>query len=248
MNTIASLLEQIRVLNGQLPALSDTERELAQSFVSTISPLATTAAGFDFKSLKQAWKEPKWRNQVGPQLHVFIGAPGCGKSTCLAKWLAQEVLLGGKIAQVWRLDGAVANTAEALSIQAEVLGVPVARAWSGESGWESGFVDLPGTDWRDTAGIEGLVAQIAALKSASVHLVLNLAYDTAVLMQQIQAFSQLPIADIIFTHLDEEPRKAKVLEFVFKTQYPVSFFTGGQNIPGSFQPATPEGLWKDITG
>jgi len=250
MKTIATLLEQIRVRNGQLPALSENERELAQCFVEKISPPAKNFYGVDFHALKQAWKEPKWRHgdKLSPLLHVFIGAPGCGKSACLAKWLAQEVLLGGRVAQVWRLDGATANTAEALSIQAEVLGVPVSRAWSGETGWEIGFVDLPGTDWRNAAELDQLAAQIAGLQSAQVHLVLNLAYEMSVLLQQIQAFSRIAIGDLIFAHLDEGPRKTKILEFVFQTPYPISFLSAGQNIPGSFQVPAPEKLWAELAG
>jgi flagellar biosynthesis GTPase FlhF len=48
--------------------------------------------------------------------------------------------------------------------------------------------------------------------------------------------------------LDEAPAKAKVLDLVFKTEYPISFFSAGQNIPGSFQSATAEGLWAELAG
>jgi flagellar biosynthesis protein FlhF len=242
------MLEQIRVRNGQLPALSPSEREIARSFAEKMSPAEKHNAS-GLLALKQAWKEPKWRtDQKLATLHLFVGAPGCGKSTCLAKWLAQEVLLAGRTAQVWRLDGATANTAEALSIQAEVLGVPVSRAWSGETGWEIGFVDLPGIDWPDTAEFDKLAAQIGGLTTPQVHLVLNLAYENSVLMNQVRAFSRLEIADLIFTHLDEVPNKTKLLDFLFQTQYPISFFSSGQNIPGCFQPVTPEGLWAELGG
>jgi flagellar biosynthesis GTPase FlhF len=246
MKTIADMLEQIRVLNGKLPELSNSERELARSFAEKISP-AQEGGTLDFQTLRNAWKEPKWRLEPrAAMLHVFVGAPGCGKSTCLAKWLAHEVLLGGRMAQVWRLDGTTANTAEALSIHAEVLGVPVSRGWSGETGWEIGFVDLPGIDWRDSAELEQLAGQIGTLAMPQVHLVLNLAYERSVLLEQIRAFSRLEIADIIFTHMDEEENKAKVLDYVFNAPYPISFFSAGQNIPGCFQAPTLEGLWADL--
>jgi hypothetical protein len=59
--------------------------------------------------------------------HVFVGAPGSGKTTALCKWLAQVALVEGRQAAVWRLDGLVANTAESLSVFSEILGVPVER-------------------------------------------------------------------------------------------------------------------------
>jgi flagellar biosynthesis protein FlhF len=246
MRTIAEMLEQIRVRNGELPALSESEREIAKTFAEKLTP-APKGGVLDFAALKNAWKEPQWRAQPRrTALHLFVGAPGCGKTTCLAKWLAQEVLLGGRTAQVWRLDGTIANTAEALSIQSEVLGVPVSRAWTGETGWEVGFVDVPGVDWRDASEMEQLAAQVGGMGAPVAHLVLNLAYETSVLMNQARAFSSLPIADIIFTHVDEAENLAKVAEFVLGTPYPISFLSAGQNIPGFFQSATPEGVWNGL--
>ena len=66
-------------------------------------------------ALNQFWKPVPFQDCSDPGLHVFVGAPGVGKTTVLCKWLTQAVLMAGKSAQVWRLDGAAANTAEALA-------------------------------------------------------------------------------------------------------------------------------------
>ena len=180
----------------------------------------------DLKSLREAMAQ-SW-TPCGPAmggLHAFVGPAGAGKTTVLCKWLTLEVLLRGRSARVWRLDGETANTAEALSVYGDVLGVPVERSWSGESFEEEiGFVDGPAT-----------------MPGALVHLVLNGAYESSALVAQARAFAaSAPVADIIVTHLDEEPRLGKLWNLALGTGFPIRFLSAGQNIPGEFAEADPE--------
>ena len=183
------------------------------------------------------------RSKLRPpkKFHVLVGAPGVGKSTLLSKWLAHTILIDGKSARVWRLDGRQANTAEALSVYGEILGVPVERRWSAADAGcleDTEFVDLPGVDWTDAAALEQVRQQIESLPSPEVHLVLNAAYETSLLMAQARAFSVLPIEEISFTHLDEEPRGGKLWNVILGTNYTVRFLSGGQNVPGNFAEAS----------
>ena len=192
-----------------------------------------------------------WQQRVPPgaasRLHVLVGAPGVGKTTALCKWLTQSVLVDGRSASVWRLDGRTANMAESLSVFGEILSVPVHRAWPvGDPlpDTEIVFVDLPGVDWSDSTAIDHLATQLGLLPPSQIHLVLNAAYEVPLLFAQVRAFSSLPIADLTFTHLDEENRWGKLWNLVLGTNYSVRFFSGGQNIPGHFQTATPAALFE----
>ena len=175
-------------------------------------------------------------------LHALIGPAGSGKTTTLCKWLTQASLVEGKLARVWRLDGATANMAESLTIYCDILGLPTERAWQGSSvpNEDLGFLDLPGVDWRQPSVIRELGTQLERYGSPRLHLVLNGAYDLANLQAQVRAFSVLPIEDLIITHLDEESCWGKVWNLVLGTNYSVRYFSTGQNIPGDFCEATPE--------
>jgi flagellar biosynthesis protein FlhF len=197
-------------------------------------------------AMRRLWRPAPALTADGHRPHVLVGAAGTGKTTALCKWLAQIVLLEGRPAHVWRLDGATANTAEALSVYGEILGVPVARLWRGaeEAGdCDISFVDLPGVAWRNPAAVAELGRQLATFGSPHVHLVLNAAYETPLLLAQARAFAALPLADVVITHLDEEPRWGKLWNLALGTNLPLRFLGAGQNVPGDFHTATPEKIF-----
>lgn len=194
-------------------------------------------------ALKRIWRA---RNNDRTNVHVFVGPPGTGKTTCLCKWLAKVVLLENRRARVWRLDGVGANAAESLSVYAEILGVPVDRFRSDDEPLDPSellFIDLPGVNWKDPAALECLGKQIGELPAGHVHLVLNAAYEVPVLLAQARAFSSYPVFDLILTHLDEETRWGKLWNLVLGTNYSVGWVSAGQNIPGDFHPASAQMLF-----
>jgi len=188
----------------------------------------------------QLWSAHQNHPRSGSKMHVFVGPPGVGKTTCLCKWLARSVLVEGQSAQVWRLDGCAANTADSLSLYGEILGVPVDRFVPNQfpSDGVMQFVDLPGTNPSDPSGMEHLRQQIETLPSPQIHLVLNAAYESATLLTQVRAFASLPVTDLILSHLDEEPRWGKAWNLVLGTNYSLRLLSAGQNVPGDLLDAS----------
>lgn len=186
----------------------------------------------------------RWRYVPRSNTHVFVGPPGAGKTTVLGKWLTQSVLVEGRSAQVWRLDGAAANTAEGLSVVAEILGVGLERfePEAAPPPSELVFVDLPGVNARDPEALADLGRRLERFPGAEIHLVLNAAYDSRVLVSQGRCYGALPITDVILTHLDEECGWGKLWNLMLGTNYTVTFLSAGQNLPGIFHSADPTGL------
>lgn len=180
------------------------------------------------------------RTPCDTAVHVFVGPSGCGKTTVLSKWLARTVLMEGLPASVWRLDGRVANVAESLSIYCDILNVPLQRH-AGEQGPEAIggalFIDLPGVNPRDGDAMEDLVRRLEGFGRCTVHLVLNLAYDVNLLVEQARTFAACGVKDLIFTHMDEELRWGKAFDVASGTNFPMRFLSAGQNVPGQLVPA-----------
>ena len=238
---VGSLLEQ----SGLLPVhaervvadLCEAHGEAAPISISDEIELAK-------QMLASRWNAAA-RNSTGP--HVFIGAPGAGKTTVLCKWLAQVTLVEGRSAAVWRLDGHVANTAESISVFGEILGVSVERyaPVNGElPDADVLFVDLPGVNPLDSSAMTQLAQRIVALPNAQVHLVVNAAYETSLMLAQVRAFSKLPVTDVIVTHLDEETRWGKVWNLALGNNCRVSYLSTGQNIPGDLVEASAEKIFS----
>lgn len=197
------------------------------------------------EALCRLWRKPPPLSPTSLRPHVLVGPPGSGKTTCLCKWLAQIALVEGRPARVWRLDGATANTAESLEVYAQVLGIPIERSWQLQRDPDEQtvqFIDLPGTDWLRTDALQDLARQIRGYPSPQIHLVLNGAYETPLLLRQVRAFGILPVEDLFLTHLDEETRWGKAWNLILGTNFPVRFLSAGQNIPGDFHVATPDRL------
>ena len=231
-------LKSYLIATGLLPLIAGrVEEEVFQrGRVSSTSPLHEQFSAAE-KVLERLWREAPGNPRGG--LHVFIGPAGSGKSTSICKWLTQAVLVDGSAATIWRLDGTTSNAAEFLCVHAEILGVPVERAWPGGSMLgDIGFIDLPGVDWRDAEAIRELGRQLSQFPRAHVHLVLNFAYETDTMLAQARAFSDCPVQDIIVTHVDEDARRGKVWNLILGTNCPVSFLSAGQNVPGRFEAAS----------
>ncbi|MBM3832077.1 MAG: hypothetical protein FJ403_02145 [Verrucomicrobia bacterium] len=198
--------------------------------------------------LLQYWNRLAARSRSAKdQVRILVGTPGVGKTTCLCKWVTQEVLLGGQQARIWRLDSHAANTAEFLSIHGEILGIPVDRVWTEGEGSEPDsllqFVDLPGVPAGDGEAMAALTGQIKLFPSAQILLVLNAAYDLNHLLAHVRAFSALPLTGLILTHLDEETRWSKFWNLLLGAKLPVLYLSSGQNVPGNFGPASPQSLF-----
>lgn len=221
------IVDELRALHGDLPPTSlSKEMEMAGALLRMLWPNPQRTSAQDFAA----------------GTHVFVGAPGVGKTVCLCKWLAQTVLVHGRTARVWRLDGKSANTAEMLSVYAEILNVPVERSMPADSHSSSDllFVDFPGVSWNDSEAMDHLASQLEDLPSPHVHLVLNAAYETSLLLAQVRAFSRFGLTDLIVTHLDEEPRWGKLWNIILGTNCSIQYLSAGQNIPGQWRNATAE--------
>jgi flagellar biosynthesis protein FlhF len=194
-------------------------------------------------ALISLWKPPPPLGRRPRLPHVLVGAAGAGKTTCICKWLAQTILVEGRSARVWRLDSSTANTADFLDVYCDILGATAERTWPASpeaSEFDMEFIDLPGVDWRNPSAMADLARQLRGLSSPRVHLVLNAAYESSLLVEQARAFSVLPVEDLIVTHLDEEPRWGKLWNLALGTNYSIRFLGDGQNIPGNFHLAGPE--------
>ncbi len=241
---VGELLERAGLNRVHVQRIED---ELAEQFGPQAPPTLPEEIALAQQVLGRFWRPAKPIADGPRHPHVFLGTPGSGKTTLLCKWLAQSVLLEGRTAHVWRLDGSTANTAEALSVYGEILGVPVARFWRGDEeseGADLTFIDLPGFNPRDEHAVAAVRALLAQVAGAQLHFVVNAAYEIPLLLGQIRGLSQFGEADLCVTHLDEETRWGKLWNLALGTNLPLRLLSAGQNIPGDLFAASAEKIFS----
>ncbi len=228
------------VRTGLLPIFA--ERIVAESAELTAADVRGAPGQISLVSemLRREWKADSLQNEAA--VHVFVGVSGAGKSTVLCKMLARTSLTESQPATVYQLDTLVTNTSPQPVVYSEILSAQFERTLPGRFEWseQNVFVDVPGIALGDARSLEALAQMIRTFGVPEIHLVLNAAYESTHLLEQVRFFSKLEISDLVLTHLDEENRWGKIWNLVLGTNHTIRFLSAGQNIPGEFFPATPE--------
>jgi len=168
---------------------------------------------------------------------ALIGPPGVGKTTTLCKFLAHEVFINKHVPHVLKVENGVPNPDDALRIFCEVVGVTLYREPTNipqVSDESPLYLDFPGIslshreDWTQTRETLDL------LDVETRVLVVNAAYDRAVIDQVIRLSSLLGATHLALTHFDELSNSTKLWPVVLRSGLTPLCVCHGQNVTGDF--------------
>ncbi len=189
------------------------------------------------------------------RVEVFVGPPGAGKTTTIAKIAAQERARKGSRLGLLAADGFRVGAVEQLRLYADIIGTAftVARTPDDVEAALSGsrvpvLVDTAGRSPNDHASA-ALFDVLAHQPNVRVHLVVPAATPPAQLVRFIDAYAGVNPSRVIFTKLDELDGCIAPLVSVLKQRdLPVSWFGTGQRVPEDLERATPTGFAARILG
>ena len=176
-------------------------------------------------------------NQGTSNRIALIGPPGVGKTTTLCKFLAHEVFINKHVPHVLKVENGVPNPDDALRIFCEVVGVTLYREPTNipqVSDESPLYLDFPGIslshreDWTQTRETLDL------LDVETRVLVVNAAYDRAVIDQVIRLSSLLGATHLALTHFDELSNSTKLWPVVLRSGLTPLCVCHGQNVTGDF--------------
>jgi flagellar biosynthesis protein FlhF len=181
-----------------------------------------------------------------PARTAFLGTPGSGRTTALCKWLARDVFAKGRSGRVVKAEFDRPNPAEGLAVFCEALGVSLEyHAPSSEieasalqpfslqpSSGDFLYADLPGISLRSPADNAAHTRFLDREEFTGRVLVLNAAYDHAMLRRCHAAGRDLGATHLVFTHLDEVEHWGKLWDFLLEGELTPLFLATGPSLTG----------------
>jgi flagellar biosynthesis protein FlhF len=187
---------------------------------------------------------------------VFIGPPGAGKTTTIAKIAAQERARNGERLGLLAADGFRVGAVEQLRMFAEILGSPFATArsaaelekvLSGTRGRTPLLLDTAGRSPKDDASRD-MFRVLAHRRDVRTHLVMPAATAPSIARRTLDRFQDARPSRITLTKLDESDSIAPLLAVVRDSGIPLSYLGTGQSVPDDLQRATPATIAAWVLG
>jgi flagellar biosynthesis protein FlhF len=179
---------------------------------------------------------------------VFIGPPGVGKTTTVAKLAAQARATGSGTVRVIAADAFRAGAIEQLRGMATVIGVPFRVARGADelnealtSSRTPALIDTAGRAPNDPA-VADLLAVLEATRGVRTHLVLPADTAPATARRVLDRYAAVKPSCVVITRLDEAESSIPLFNAIRERGLPISYLAAGQRVPEDLWRATPATL------
>ncbi len=176
---------------------------------------------------------------------VFVGPPGVGKTTTIAKIAAQQRVSGGRQLVFVAADAYRAGAIEQLKSYANVVDAPlrVARTPAElgaalDAARHPALVDTAGRSPRD-ASLPELFQVLEGRSGVRTHLVLAADTSPFAARRVFDQYAELKPSHVVITKIDEAASVAPLFNLVRDRGLPISFLAAGQRVPEDLRRATP---------
>jgi flagellar biosynthesis protein FlhF len=188
-------------------------------------------------------------------VEMFVGPPGAGKTTTIAKIAAQERALRGTRLGLVAADGYRVGAIEQLRLYASIIGAPftVARTPAEIEDVISRrrtapvLVDTAGRSARDPEARK-VFHLLAGREGVRTHLVIPATTPTATLDRLLESFGDARPDRVVLTRLDEADGIAPIFSALRSRSLAISYLGTGQRVPEDLERATPPVLAACLVG
>lgn len=187
-------------------------------------------------------------------VEVFVGPPGVGKTTTIAKIAAQERVRGGRALGVIAADAFRAGAVEQLRTLASIIGAPfrAARtideiAYAIDHARHTLLIDTAGRSPAD-GDVRDLRRLLGRRDDVRTHLVLPADSSVRTARRIFQTFADARPDRVVLSKMDEASAPSALVMWLMERGVPVSYITDGQRVPEDLTAATPAALATALLG
>jgi flagellar biosynthesis protein FlhF len=188
-------------------------------------------------------------------VEVFVGPPGAGKTTTIAKIAAQARARRGARFSLIAGDGFRVGAIDQLRTYADILDSPFYAAPSATdleslltgASDKPALVDTAGRSPSDRESRE-LFAALERIPAVRTHLVLPASTPATAARRIIDSYSAARPSRLVLTKLDEAESLSPLVGLLRQVQIPVSYLCSGQRVPDDLVPATADLLAACVLG
>lgn len=188
-------------------------------------------------------------------IQVFVGAPGVGKTTAIAKLAARYHHREKKNVLLISLDTQRLAAAEQMRVFAKILDVPfmvidtaeaLENALLAHRDVDLAFVDTPGCTFKDQVQMQQILKLQNLALPLDVTVVLSATEKESQSEKAIRSFAALGIHNLLFTKLDESWSFGEIFNLSYRWSIPLGFFSIGHQIPEHIEKASRERIIERI--
>lgn len=188
------------------------------------------------------------------RVEVFVGPPGAGKTTTIAKIAAQERARGGRLGLL-AADGFRIGAIEQLRTYADILDAPFGVARTPDdldralssTHRQPILVDTAGRSPSDVDA-RHLFRVVAESAGVRTHLVLPASTSANAAKRILDAYADAAPSRLVLTKLDEAESLSPLVSVLRERQLPISYLGIGQRVPEDLNRATPDLLAASVLG
>ena len=224
------VVEALPVYAGREPSLRRLRRTLAE----VLAPMVAPDEAFG--------------------LEVFVGPPGAGKTTTIAKLAAQARARRGPRVSLVAADGYRVGAVEQLRLYADIMSAPFTVARSAielervlADGRRPLFVDTAGRSPSDASALD-LYEVIVRQRGVRTHLVMPAATSLRDAERFLDLYASARPTRVILTKVDETETMSPLMGLLRERQLVVSYLGVGQRVPEDLRRATAAVLASCVLG
>ena len=186
-------------------------------------------------------------------VELFVGPPGAGKTTTIAKIAARERAQRGRRVSLLAADGFRVGAVEQLRLYADLIGSPFAVARTPAeierslvSTASPILVDTAGRSIGDARALE-VAERLSSLPGVRTHVVLPAGSSVRQAARLLDAYGARA-RRVVLTRLDEGDSVAPLLKLIAERDLTLSYLGTGQRVPDDLERASGAMLARHILG